>query len=104
MPELIDSDVDQAQPADQTPPLPMRPAILPPGTPASSSGAPLVAPPTSVQWTNATQPQATGTGGLQQQLGNMPIDHAAAAYSAALKFQAVRGYQDDLKSGKAPAE
>jgi len=104
MPELLDSDVDQAQPVDETPPLPVRPPVLPPAVPRSASGAPLVTPPTSVQWTNAAQPQVPGTGNLQQQLSNMPIDQAAAAYSAALKFQAVRGYQDDLKSGKAPAE
>jgi hypothetical protein len=73
-----------------------------PGVPRSSSGAPLPPPAPSVQWTSAAQPAATGD--LQGQISRMPLDQATAAYSAALKFQAMRGYQSDLQAGKSPAD
>lgn len=102
--DLASESADTA-PADTTPPLPVRAApVLPPGTPRGSSGMPLPPPPPNLQFTNAAQPTATGTGTLQQQIGNLPLDQAMQAYSAALKFQAVRGYQEDLQRGKAPHE
>lgn len=95
--------LDEGEPtATATPPLPVRAPVLPPtAMPRGSSGFPLVPPPSSVQWTNAAQPAAPAAGGpLQKQIGDLPLDQAMQAYSAALKFQALRGYQQDLQSGK----
>ncbi len=95
MPE--ETDIDQFE---QPTPVATMPA---PGVPRSSSGAPLPGPPPNIQWTGA-QPPAPSANDLQTQISRMPLEKAQAAYSAALKFQAMRGYQSDLQAGKAPAE
>lgn len=41
---------------------------------------------------------------LQQKTADMPIDQAEAAVGAAMRFQAQRQYQEDLKSGMSPNE
>jgi hypothetical protein len=89
---------------EATPPLMIQPPAMAPGVPRSSSGVPLVAPPNSVQWTNAAQPPTAPAGDIYSRVRDLPIDQAASAVSTALKFQGIRGYQRDLEAGKSPAE
>jgi len=60
------------------------------------------------RWVKAAQPPAIAGpdqywAGIEQAYKNLPIDKAQQAISAAMQYQAMRGYQADLQSGK-PAD
>ena len=110
MPELTETDdLEQAPPPIPPEEVPPRSAVVaPPGsfqaamrlpTTVSRTG-PLVFPPPNpaqlapVQWTKAAQPVPEPPN----------LEQASAAVAAAIKAQALRGYQQDLQSGKSPAE
>jgi len=75
-------------------------------SPAVVSPAP-VPPSGPTQWISRAQPVvAPGGGGamdwdmIERSYGNLPIAQAQTAINAAMQYQAMRGYQNDLDSGK----
>lgn len=97
------------------PPLDYRsPTVLPPpaaaplpapATVAAPGAAPVVPPQAQMGFLSPEEAeQRTTMRRLQYAIQDLPLDEAEKAVSAALKFQAVRGYQKDLAEGKSATE
>lgn len=79
------------------------PAPAPAVQPAPVTPAPVAA--TLPPGPNPAQQQnAAMWNRISRQFGTLPLSQAETAVSAALRFNALRGYQDDIASGKTPAE
>lgn len=74
----------------------------PPAAVAPVAAAPAAPPP--VRSITAPSPMDVQLQSMRGQFSNLPMAQANEAVSTALKFQATRGYQNDLQNGMAPAE
>lgn len=77
--------------------------IAPPPPPPAAVAPPVVTAP-AARRVAAPSPMDIQMQQLRTQFANLPMAQANEAVSAALKFQATRGYQNDLQNGMAPAE
>lgn len=104
MPDPTDTEEQDTEEQDQETMPVQGPSVVTPPVMAPQGAAPVpVMPPTG--------PRVTAPGGLgpmlQQmriQTKDMPTEQANQAVAAALKFQGMRGYQNDLQAGKSPSE
>jgi hypothetical protein len=115
--EQEDQSQDQEQDPGQAFTIPANVATLPNGQQAPP-GAPMM--PTGQRPVSVRPPMAAPGGvpvfspeqqqsrafwrQMQAQTQDMPLDQAEQAVTAALKFQAMRGYQKDLEDGKSAGE
>lgn len=81
------------------PPQPAAPAPAPrPSLPMSPAAAP------GTVFSPDQQQSRAFWDRMRTTMADVPLDQAESAINAALKFQAIRGYQKDLESGKSAAE
>lgn len=78
------------------------PPIQPPAQPAPLTGAASrapIMPPSSVSGANGGVPMPDLGSVYSQAYSHLPVEQAGQAVTAALKYQGMRGYQQDLQSG-----
>jgi hypothetical protein len=98
---------DYREPAYQVMPSPAPAAVPAPAPVIARSAAPAPmspAPGASPVYSPEQQASAAFWRKMSYDLKDQPLAQAEQALSAALKFQAVRGYQKDLENGKSPSE